>query len=186
LPLALLLLAHCSSDTTCGGASDLFVELPAGTDAISALDITGACAPLVPTVGGCVPVKATCETSQCDCKLEVQVNATTFGSSTTGICHIRATSKTGAVFAQDLTFTTPAGSCFSVSGPTGVFTVDFGGAGLLDGGAGDAAAGLVDGGDAAAGLVDGGAGDADAGLVDGGVGDAGLVDGGAGDADGAG
>jgi hypothetical protein len=178
LPLALILLADCSSSTPCNPASDLFVELPAGMDAISALDITGACAPLVPTVGGCVPVKATCETAGCDCKLEVQVNATTFGPAGTGICHIRATSKTGAVFAQDLTFTSPAGSCFSVSGPTGVFTVDFG-----DGGIFDAGAGAVD-----AGTVDGGAGDAGAGAVDAGVGDAaaGIVDGGAGDADAAG
>ena len=116
-------------------------------DGLSALDITGACAPLVPTVGGCVPVKATCETARCDCKLEVQVNATTFGD---GICHIRAIAKTGAVFAKDLTYTSPAGSCFSVSGPTGIVTVDFGGAGIVDGGLGDAA------------IVDGGSGDADA------------------------
>ena len=166
MPVGLLLFADCSTSTTCNPATDVFVDLPAGTDGISSLEATGACAPLSPPVGGCVPVTTNCETARCECKVEIQVNQTTFGSGSTPLCHIQVTSKTGAVFTRDLTFTSAAGSCFSVSGPTGDIQVDFADAGIGDAGAADAGTADVGAADAAeaanADAADAGAADGDA------------------------
>jgi hypothetical protein len=135
LPLSLLLFTACSSSPTCNPVVDLFVELPGGTDAISSIEVTGACAP---TSGGCVPVSASCETAKCDCKVAVQVNETTFGPAQMDVCHIRVISKAGAVFMRDLAFASAGGSCFNVSGPSGTVAVDFSDAGIVDGGFADA------------------------------------------------
>jgi hypothetical protein len=119
----------------------IFVELPDGTDSFTSFEATGACAL---DSGGCVPLTARCETAKCDCQQEVQVNETTLGAGQTGICHIRLTSKTGAVFSKDLTFTSPASSCFDVTGPPGIVHVDFADAGIPAGGITDAGLGDAD------------------------------------------
>ena len=140
----------------------IFVELPDGTDSISSFEATGVCAP---DSDGCVPLTARCETAKCDCQQEVQVNETTLGAGQTGVCHLRVTAKTGAVFTEDLTYTSSPSSCFDVSGPPGIVRVDFADAGIPAGGipgGGIADGGLADGGLADVGLGDAGLGDADA------------------------
>jgi hypothetical protein len=134
-PLALLL-ASCSSTPCETGASIFFVELPAGTDSVSSFEATGACGI---EFGGCTPIAANCSTSGCACQYVVQVNANTFGADS--VCHVSAISKTGQVFMQDFPFTRSSSSCFAVTGQTGVVTVAFTGAGVVDAGANDSGGG---------------------------------------------
>ena len=155
MPWGLLVLADCSSSTACNQATDIFVDLPGGTDSISSFEATGACATTLSTI--CVPVSVSCETGGCDCQVRVQANKTTISMGQTEVCHLRVTAKDGEVFTQDLTFMSPAGSCFSVTGPTAAVHVVFSGAGIFD-------AGVVR--DGGIGDGDGGVGDGDGGAAD--------------------
>jgi hypothetical protein len=123
-----LLVSACSSNTPCNPTSSVFdVVVPGGLDSIASVDATGACGI---AFGGCSPVSESCATSGCPCQYTAQVNANTFGADP--VCHVRAVSKTGLVFAQDFPFMRSSESCFT--GHTGAVTVDFSGAGIVDAG----------------------------------------------------
>jgi hypothetical protein len=117
LGVIFLATAACSSSSTCDPKSPLlYVDLPGGTDSVSSLTVSGACAEIP---GGCAPVASSCQTSGCECRLTLQVNPETFDASPDGVCLIQAVATNGAEFSKAVAFNPKGGSCFDVSGPAG-------------------------------------------------------------------